>query len=125
MLFLRSVIMPAGISRTFLFSGWVCSILKAEERRENSGVPLGLAPIGMGQVQNQLRQDLPRRFHSWRDLGLAGEVPALHSTGQPRKGAPAAEEDRPWADPAWSSKGSAQPRPGEGSDRVLRTPNVE
>lgn len=75
--------MPAGVSRTFLFSGWICSILKAEERRENSGVPLGPAPSGMGQVQNQLRHDLPRRFHSWRDLGLAGEVPALLSSGQP------------------------------------------
>ena len=124
MLFFRSVIIPAGVSRKFLSSGWVPSFLKVEERWGKSGVHLGLAPCGMGQVQNQLRQDLPRRFHDWRNLGLAGEVPALYPADQPREGPEQPTSYRGGQPPLGPARGLHSP-PREGSDRVISTPNVE
>ena len=44
--------------------------------------PSAQPPVGWGRCRTSLRHDLPRRFHSWGDLRLAGEVPALHSAGQ-------------------------------------------
>lgn len=94
-------------------------------RLRNSGKTQACAParhrVGQGPAQNQLRQDLRRRFHSWRDLRARrrGTCSALTwpDQGGARSRLPAAEAGskagRSQADPAWSSKGSP-PAPPQG-----------
>lgn len=103
-------------------------------RLRNSGKTQACTParhrVGQGPAQNQLRQDLRRRFHSWRDLRARRRGTCSALTWPDQGGArsrPAAAEassraGRSQADPAWSSKGSPPAPPqGGGSDRVTQT----